>query len=60
MVLIGYLLIGYLDVLVLVVVMIVLVEFGCDIIEVGVLYLDLGMDGFIIVRVIEVVFCGGV
>lgn len=40
--------------------MIVLVEFGCDIIEVGVLYLDLGMDGFIIVRVIEVVFCGGV
>lgn len=55
----GHPLIGHLDALVLAVVTIVSAELGRDTTEAGALHLDLGTDGFITVRVIEVVSCGG-
>lgn len=57
--LIGYLPTGYPDVQTSVAAMTVLVESGCDIVEVGVPYSDPGMDGPTIARATEVALRGG-
>jgi tryptophan synthase alpha chain len=58
--LIGYLPTGYPDVPTSIKAMAVLVESGCDIIEVGIPYSDPGMDGPTIARATEMALRGGV
>lgn len=58
--LIGYLPTGYPDVPTSVTAMTTLVEFGCDLVEVGVPYSDPGMDGPTIASASEVALRGGV
>lgn len=58
--LIGYLPTGYPDVPTSIAAMTALVEYGCDIVEVGVPYSDPGMDGPTIARATEAALHGGV